>query len=184
TQLAVSMVRFGNVLGSSGSVVPLVERQIAAGGPITLTDDQVTRYFMTVEEASSLVLQGTAHNGKAGEASLYVLDMGDPIRIRTLAEAMIRMKGMIPYQDIKIKTTGLRPGEKLHEKLTYSHERLVNTGIDGLNKVTPKSRRHEPNGFSEGLDRLLDIAAARDPAQTLTTLSELVPAYKPPSRRA
>ena len=98
TQLAVSMVRFGNVLGSSGSVVPLFERQIAAGGPLTLTDDQVSRYFMTVEEAASLVLQGTAHNGKPGESSLYVLDMGDPIRIRTLAEAMIRLKGMVPYQ--------------------------------------------------------------------------------------
>lgn len=183
TQLAVSMVRFGNVLGSSGSVVPLFERQIASGGPITLTDDQVTRYFMTVEEASSLVLQGTAHNGKAGEASLYVLDMGDPIRIRTLAESMIRMKGMIPYQDIKIKTTGLRPGEKLHEELTYANERLVDTGIDGLNKVTPQSRRHEPNGFSEGLDHLLDVAGARDPEQTLSALSELVPAYKPPRKR-
>ena len=180
TQLAVSMVRFGNVLGSSGSVVPLFERQIAAGGPITLTDDQVSRYFMTVEEASSLVLQGTAHNGVPGEASLYVLDMGDPIRIRTLAEAMIRMKGMIPYQDIKIKTTGLRPGEKLHEELTYADERLIATGIQGLNKVTPETRRHEPNGFSENLDRLLEVASARDPKQTLTTLADLVPAYDPP----
>lgn len=184
SQLAVSMVRFGNVLGSSGSVVPLFERQIAAGGPITLTDDQVTRYFMTVEEASSLVLQGTAHNGVPGEASLYVLDMGDPIRIRTLAEAMIRMKGMIPYQDIKIKTMGLRPGEKLHEELTYSDERLIGTGIDGLNKVTPNKRRYEPNGFSENLDKLLDAASARNRIDTLSALSELVPAYKPPAHEA
>ena len=181
TQLAVSMVRFGNVLGSSGSVVPLFERQIAAGGPLTLTDDQVSRYFMTVEEASSLVLQGVAHNGTPGEASLYVLDMGDPIRIRKLAEAMIRMKGMVPYQDIKIKTTGLRPGEKLHEELTYDDERLVETGISGLNKVTPENRKQEPVGFSQRIERLLEVAAERDSDDALILLGQLVPAYSAPS---
>lgn len=180
TQLAVSMVRFGNVLGSSGSVVPLFERQIAAGGPVTLTDDEVSRYFMTVEEASSLVLQGTAHNGQPGESSLYVLDMGDPIRIRTLAEAMIRMKGMVPYLDIKIKTTGLRPGEKLHEELTYADERLISTGIDGLNKVTPESRKSEPDGFHDQLEHLLSIAGARQQNKALFALGQLVPAYDPP----
>lgn len=181
TQLAVSMVRFGNVLGSSGSVVPLFERQIAAGGPVTLTDDQVSRYFMTVEEASSLVLQGTAHNGQPGESSLYVLDMGDPIRIRTLAEAMIRMKGMVPDFDIKIKTTGLRLGEKLHEELTYSDERLISTGIDGLNKVTPESRKSEPEGFHAQLDNLLIVAGDRQQPQALQALARLVPAYNPPA---
>lgn len=181
TQLAVSMVRFGNVLGSSGSVVPLFERQIAAGGPLTLTDDQVSRYFMTVEEAASLVLQGTAHNGHPGESSLYVLDMGDPIRIRTLAEAMIRMKGMVPYQEINIKTTGLRPGEKLHEELTYADERLISTGIEGLNKVTPQSRKVEPEGFSDGLERLLNLAGERQAPQALQILSQLVPTYNPPN---
>lgn len=181
TQLAVSMVRFGNVLGSSGSVVPLFERQIAAGGPVTLTDDQVSRYFMTVEEAASLVLQGTAHNGKPGESSLYVLDMGNPIRIRTLAEAMIRMKGMVPYLDIKIKTTGLRPGEKMHEELTYANERLISTGIEGLNKVTPESRKSEPDGFYTQLEDLLIIAGERQQKQALQALARLVPAYDPPS---
>lgn len=181
TQLAVSMVRFGNVLGSSGSVVPLFERQIAAGGPLTLTDDQVSRYFMTVEEAASLVLQGVAHNGSPGEASLYVLDMGDPIRIRTLAEAMIRMKGMVPYQEIKIKTTGLRPGEKLHEELTYSDERLIATGINGLNKVTPESRKVEPAGFGKTIDALLSVAAERQQTDALKILGSLVPAYDPPN---
>ncbi|MCF6329776.1 MAG: polysaccharide biosynthesis protein, partial [Henriciella sp.] len=135
SDLAVSMVRFGNVLGSSGSVVPLFERQIAAGGPVTLTDDDVSRYFMTVEEAASLVLQGAANNGVPGEASLYVLDMGEPIRIRALAEAMIRMKGMVPDHDIEVRTTGLRPGEKLHEELTYADERVLETGVEGLGKV-------------------------------------------------
>ncbi len=180
TKLAVSMVRFGNVLGSSGSVVPLFERQIAAGGPVTLTDDEVSRYFMTVEEASSLVLQGTAHNGQPGEASLYVLDMGNPIRIRTLAEAMIRMKGMVPYLDVKIKTTGLRPGEKLHEELTYADERLIGTGIDGLNKVTPESRKSEPDGFQARLESLLSVANERQQSQALQILGQLVPAYDPP----
>ncbi len=180
TRLAVSMVRFGNVLGSSGSVVPLFERQIAAGGPLTLTDDQVSRYFMTVEEAASLVLQGTAHNGKPGNSSLYVLDMGDPIRIRTLAEAMIRMKGMVPYQEIKIKTTGLRPGEKLHEELTYSDERLIDTGINGLNKVTPQSRTQKPDGFDDGLTALLKHAGERHSLDALRALAQLVPAYDPP----
>ncbi|MEL7030912.1 MAG: nucleoside-diphosphate sugar epimerase/dehydratase [Pseudomonadota bacterium] len=179
TQLSVSMVRFGNVLGSSGSVVPLFERQIAAGGPLTLTDDQVSRYFMTVEEAASLVLQGTAHNGKPGEASLYVLDMGEPIRIRTLAEAMIRMKGMVPYQEIKIKTTGLRPGEKLHEELTYADERLISTGIDGLNKVTPRSRNAEPMDFRTQLAALLNAAGERHSRDALQILGQMVPAYNP-----
>lgn len=180
TQLAVSMVRFGNVLGSSGSVVPLFERQIAAGGPLTLTDDQVSRYFMTVEEAAALVLQGTAHNGKPGDSSLYVLDMGEPIRIRTLAEAMIRMKGMVPYQEISIKTTGLRPGEKMHEELTYADERLISTGVDGLNKVTPQSRKAEPVGFSSQLERLLKLAGERQSDEALQILGQLVPAYTPP----
>ena len=179
TNLAVSMVRFGNVLGSSGSVVPLFERQISAGGPLTLTDDQVSRYFMTVEEAASLVLQGAAHNGKPGEASLYVLDMGEPIRIRKLAEAMIRMKGMVPYQEIKIKTTGLRPGEKLHEELTYADERLITTGVDGLSKVAPRTRNAEPLEFRTQLATMLESAAQRHSRDALEILGRLVPAYNP-----
>ena len=173
------MVRFGNVLGSSGSVVPLFERQISAGGPLTLTDDQVSRYFMTVEEAASLVLQGAAHNGKPGEASLYVLDMGEPIRIRKLAEAMIRMKGMVPYQEIKIKTTGLRPGEKLHEELTYADERLITTGVDGLSKVAPRTRNAEPLEFRTQLATMLESAAQRHSRDALEILGRLVPAYNP-----
>lgn len=180
TKLAVSMVRFGNVLGSSGSVVPLFERQIKAGGPVTLTDDEVSRYFMTVEEASSLVLQGAAHNGAPGEASLYVLDMGEPIRIRALAEAMIRMKGMVPDQDIEIRTTGLRPGEKLHEELTYADERLVETGVPGLHQVTPESRLRKPRGFDKTLESLLAIAAERRRDDALPILAQLVRGYVPP----
>lgn len=180
TDVAVSMVRFGNVLGSSGSVIPLFERQIAAGGPVTLTDERVSRYFMTVEEASSLVLQGAANNGSPGEASLYVLDMGEPILIRALADAMIRMKGMVPDQDIEVKTMGLRPGEKLHEALIYANERLLETGVSGLRKVTPETRRTKPDGFDERLLALLQAAATRRRKAALDLLSEMVPEYQPP----
>lgn len=180
TGLAVSMVRFGNVLGSSGSVVPLFERQIAAGGPVTLTDDEVSRYFMTVEEAVALVLQGTAHNGKPGQSSLYVLDMGEPIRIRALAEAMIRMKGMVPDQDIEIRTTGLRAGEKLHEELTYANERLIETGVLGLRKVTPETRNEKPDGFDALLAHMLELAERRERDPALDDLALLVAGYKSP----
>ncbi|MEM1036616.1 MAG: nucleoside-diphosphate sugar epimerase/dehydratase [Pseudomonadota bacterium] len=176
--ISVSMVRFGNVLGSSGSVVPLFERQIRAGGPVTLTHEEVTRYFMTVEEAAGLVLQASAQTKTKGEADLYVLDMGQPIRIKSLAEAMIRMKGMVPELDIKIETTGLRPGEKLHEALTYPHERLDETGVEGLRVVVPEARRSEPEGFWKDLDALLTHARARDRNAALSALADLVPAYR------
>ena len=91
---------------------------------------------------------------------------------------------MVPYQEIKIKTTGLRPGEKLHEELTYSDERLISTGIDGLNKVTPQSRKKEPDGFSDQLDLLLRMAADRDADAALKALGELVPAYDPPKPKS
>jgi O-antigen biosynthesis protein WbqV len=106
------MVRFGNVLGSSGSVVPLFERQIAAGGPVTLTDPEATRYFMTIEEATALVLQAAALQTETRQADLFVLDMGEPIAIRKLAETMIRLKGKVPGVDIEITTMGMRKGEK------------------------------------------------------------------------
>ncbi|MEO1643079.1 MAG: polysaccharide biosynthesis protein [Pseudomonadota bacterium] len=175
----VSMVRFGNVLGSSGSVVPLFERQILAGGPVTLTHEEVTRYFMTVEEAAGLVLQAAARSEGRDEAGLYVLDMGNPILIKSLAEAMIRMKGMVPGIDIQIETTGLRPGEKLHEALTYPHERLDETGVEGLRIVVPDERREVPDGFWERLETLLSEARARHREAALKTLAELVPAYRP-----
>tara|TARA_R110002020_G_scaffold83397_1_gene206891 strand:- start:284020 stop:285912 length:1893 start_codon:yes stop_codon:yes gene_type:complete len=175
SSMTASMVRFGNVLGSSGSVVPLFERQIAAGGPVTLTDPGVTRYFMTVEEASSLVLQAAALQAHEGEADLFVLDMGEPIAILQLAETMIRLKGLVPGVDIEIVTTGLRDGEKMHEALTYSHEEISPTAVDGVNRVA------SPNGhgelFEKQLAALLEAAARRERSEALRLLGVLVPEY-------
>ena len=123
-KMNVSATRFGNVLGSNGSVIPLFKRQIAGGGPVTLTDRRIIRYFMTIPEASQLVLESGA---MAGSGELYVLDMGKPVKILELAESMIRLSGFEPYKDINIVETGLRPGEKLYEELLIKTEELDKT---------------------------------------------------------
>ena len=119
-----SATRFGNVLGSNGSVIPLFKRQIANGGPITITDMRIIRYFMTIPEASQLVMTSGAM-AKNGE--LYVLDMGKPVKILSLAENMVKLSGLEPYKDIDIVETGLRPGEKLYEELLIKTEELDKT---------------------------------------------------------
>ena len=119
-----SATRFGNVLGSAGSVIPLFKKQISNGGPVTLTDKRIIRYFMTIPEASQLVLQSAA---MARNGELFVLDMGRPVKILELAENMIKLSGYEPYKDIDIIETGLRPGEKLYEELLVKTEELDKT---------------------------------------------------------
>jgi O-antigen biosynthesis protein WbqV len=171
-----SLVRFGNVLGSKGSVAPLFERQIAEGGPVTVTHADMTRYFMSVEEASALVLQAAALSLEADghDAMLYVLDMGEPVRIVELAEKMIRLKGMTPGQDILIRITGPRPGEKLTETVFYEKEQVQPTGVDGVLEVA----RFKSPPISEvqaRLDAIISYAARRDPQASLSMMKALAP---------
>ncbi len=171
-----SLVRFGNVLGSKGSVSPLFERQIAEGGPVTVTHPDMTRYFMSVEEASALVLQAAAlsANSSSEEATLYVLDMGEPVRIIELAEKMIRMKGLTPGQDILVRVTGPRPGEKLTETVFYDREQVKPTVVDGVLEVT--NNGSPPIGEVQArLDAIVSYAARRDPQASLSMMKALAP---------
>src|SRR5262249_40120606 len=133
-------VRFGNVLGSTGSVVPLFQRQLARGGPLTVTDPRVTRYFMTTREAVELVLQAAALPPEAESAPghIFVLDMGEPVLIADLAHQMIRLAGLRPDIDVEIVYTGLRPGEKLHERLFHEAEPSVPTEAEGILLASPR----------------------------------------------
>ena len=139
SKTAFSAVRFGNVLGSNGSVIPLFKKQIAKGGPITITDKRIIRYFMTIPEAAGLVMQAGA---KAVRGELFVLDMGKPIKIYDLAMNMIKLSGLVPFTDIDIKEIGLRPGEKLYEELLIKTENLTKTDNDMIfiEQDTPYTR--------------------------------------------
>ena len=174
-QTRFAMVRFGNVLGSAGSVAPLFERQVSQGGPVTVTHKDMTRFFMSVEEASSLVLQAAALSSREvrDSASLFVLNMGEPVQILELAKRLIRLKGLLPDDDIKITFTGLRPGEKLNERIFYNEEDVEQTEIDGV----MRARASQPN-LSEldlRIDELLKAAQLRDRELTLELLSKLSP---------
>jgi O-antigen biosynthesis protein WbqV len=170
-------VRFGNVLGSTGSVVPLFEKQLAMGGPLTVTDPDITRYFMTTREAVELVLQASAMGVGDSEAagSIFVLDMGDPVRIVDLAEQMIRLAGKRPYDDIEIVFTGLRPGEKLHEELFHDTEATTPTSNPAIRLATPRTADHA--ALSQSIDELTAAAHANDEASCRAALQRLVPEY-------
>ncbi len=181
-------VRFGNVLGSSGSVVPLFQRQIADGGPLTVTHPDAVRYFMTVREAVELVIEASALGAaEPAEPSIdssgriLVLDMGDPVRVVDLARQMIRLAGLTPDKDIKIVFTGLRPGEKLSEALLHSAEQLQPTRYPGILFVMPRATDHAV--LARALDELADAASQRRGARTLDLLQRLVPEYRPDGDR-
>ena len=175
-----AVVRFGNVLGSSGSVTPLFERQIAQGGPVTVSDPRIERYFMTVQEAANLVLQAAALPASPGEAGVYVLDMGEPVKIEDLARQMIRLHGLRPDVDIQIIHTGLRPGEKLFEEIFYSAEDVQPTAADGV--LAARAQVLSWSDLKGPVEALLKAAAARDEAAVLAGLVALEPAFIPDSR--
>ncbi len=170
-----SATRFGNVLGSAGSVIPLFRKQIAAGGPVTLTDKRIIRYFMTIPEASQLVLQSgaMAHNGE-----LFVLDMGKPIKILELAESMIRLSGYEPYTDIDIKEIGLRPGEKLYEELLIRTEELGKTQNSLI--FTEKDMPVSMEELTAKLQILHEALQSGDDLAVKEALHKVVPTYKNP----
>jgi len=170
-------VRFGNVLGSNGSVVPMFQEQIAAGGPIKVTHPEARRFFMTISEAVSLVVQAST---RSQGSEIFVLDMGEPIRIVDLAENMIRLAGKVPYEEIDIQFTGLRPGEKLIEEIRGKSEGLIATSSEKMHVI-----REQPlvwdrvDGWIGELKRLI---AARRELEIIAHLQGLVPEYSPASR--
>lgn len=165
-------VRFGNVLGSTGSVAPLFQHQIAAGGPVTVTHPQAERYFMTVREAVELVLQASAVSGSQPGAIL-ILEMGEPVRILDLARQMIRLSGKEPEKDVKIVFTGLRPGEKLQEELLHDNEEVAPTTAPGITMAEPRTA--DIQLLLRALDELTEAARAGDSGRTVGLLARLVP---------
>ena len=173
SRTSIVTVRFGNVLGSNGSVVPIFQSQILKGGPITVTDPDATRFFMTIPEAVQLVLQAGSM-GHGGE--IFVLDMGEQVRIVQLAEELIRLSGLTPYKDIDLVFTGLRPGEKLHEELLLDEEGVMPTRHEKI--CVARSRRLNLAELNLQLDRLDHACTTMDSDQVMKLICTLVPEYR------
>lgn len=165
-------VRFGNVLGSNGSVIPLFKKQIEAGGPVTVTDKRITRFFMTIPEAAQLVLQAASY---ANGGEIFVLDMGEPVKIYDLARNIIKLSGMIPDKDIKIEVCGLRPGEKLYEELLMDEEGLKNTEHKKIFIGRPIDIEYEK--LKQMLNVLEEAAQKSDVEYIKDLIAEVVPTY-------
>jgi FlaA1/EpsC-like NDP-sugar epimerase len=165
-------VRFGNVLGSNGSVIPLFKRQIAEGGPVTVTHPDITRYFMTIPEAAQLVIQAGA---MANGGEIFVLDMGQPVKILDLARDLIKLSGLEPDKDIKIEFTGLRPGEKLYEELLMAEEGLQATKHKKIYIAQPVD--YDIRLLKEELEKLRFILLGNGD-EIVDFLSKLVPTYR------
>ncbi|CAN5856251.1 nucleoside-diphosphate sugar epimerase/dehydratase [soil metagenome] len=172
------VVRFGNVLGSHGSVVPLFKRQLASGRPLTVTHPEMTRYCMTIPEAVQLVLQAAVLPEAAGRISL--LEMGEPVRIVDLAENLIRLSGLEPYRDVPVVFTGIRPGEKLHEELMSEVEATVPTAIDEIRVV--ETDETDGGMIEQGLDCLMSALARGDESDLVGAICSLVPECTSPLR--
>lgn len=178
-------VRFGNVLGSSGSVVPLFRHQLERGGPLTVTHPDVTRYFMTTREAVELVLQASALGASDATAAgkIFVLDMGEPVKIVDLARRMIQLAGLRPGKDIDIVFTGLRPGEKLAESLLHDAESLLPTTARGVLLAAP--RFVDPKVLTPALDEIIHLCRTADVHRVVSFVQRLVPEYRPdPGQKA
>jgi FlaA1/EpsC-like NDP-sugar epimerase len=171
-------VRFGNVLGSNGSVIPIFKEQIANGGPVTVTHPEMTRYFMTIPEACQLVLQ-SAVLGSGGQ--IFVLDMGDPVRIVDLARDLVKLSGLIPGEDIEIKFTGIRPGEKLFEELSLDEERVDKTQHPKI--FIGKLKPYAWEQVNAGLEGLHQVSNTGDVDTIRAEFRNLVPEYKPSSQK-
>jgi len=169
-----SAVRFGNVLGSNGSVIPLFKKQIADGGPVTVTHPEITRYFMTIPEAVGLILQCAVY---ANGGEIFILDMGEPVKIVDLAKKMIRLAGYVPNQDINIVFTGLRPGEKLYEEL------LVNGNSNEHIKTENHKILIEKQGLVESkqleYDTILDTLDSMNNEEVKKFVQSVIKTYKP-----
>lgn len=168
-------VRFGNVLGSNGSVIPLFKKQIKEGGPVTLTHKEITRYFMLIPEAAQLVLQAGAF-AKGGE--IFVLDMGKPVKIYDLAVNLIKLSGLEPHKDIEIKVTGLRPGEKLYEELLMNEEGLTETAHEKI--FIGKPGDFDIEEVKKSIDMIMEQCILGNRASIKNCLKQVVPTYKDP----
>ena len=166
-------VRFGNVLGSRGSVVPLFKQQIENGGPITITHPDMTRYFMTIPEASQLVIQA---GGLGGNGAVYVLDMGEPVKIVDLAHDLIKLSGMTPGEDIEIVYTGIRPGEKMYEELLTDEENTTTTHYTKI--FSAKTSGFPKENFEDMLDKLFETALKNNGIAIREQLKNIIPSYE------
>jgi O-antigen biosynthesis protein WbqV len=170
-------VRFGNVLASNGSVVPKFKAQIEAGGPVTVTHPDMVRYFMTIREACDLVITAATHAlaEERGHVSVYVLNMGQPVKIVDLAERMIRLSGLQPGHDIEIVFSGIRPGERLHEILFANEEPPVDIGVAGIMAAKPKEPSMQT--LRKWIAALEQAIESDDPATIKTVLKDAVPEF-------
>ena len=177
TKVKYMAVRFGNVIGSSGSVIPIFRDQIKRGGPVTITHPEMSRYFMSITEASQLILQAGSMRGETGQ--IFLLDMGKPVRIKDMANDLIRLSGFEPDKDIPIVFTGLRPGEKLYEELVSKEEKAQNTDHKKIMVLNNGTNNMPWPIMKREIQSLIDISLKFDTDEIKRKLQHLIPDYTP-----